>query len=284
MKIVTFMPGSGRESHPHQQAVRECLKAEGLLEHTEEGLQINSFLNGREGFPDRVDLEDFRANERAARAYRQSRNRDWVSAPPSMAYYDYEPQYVDPETGRTVAWVWQGHTGAYDQQSIDLVHEAVRQIRAEAIGLPLALYGIPWLNEWGSNFFGLQRYMHGDMQRLLDPFDFVLAGFYVRDRERLEGTPDRNVLRYRVKTGLAAAAAMGKPIVPILRFRSWPVPGAEALFAEHLCGALGDYGPDYKVETIGIWENPKDAAHAANVIARLRMAAPYLRRLVGIPS
>lgn len=284
MRLVTFMPGSSRESHPFQQAVRACLKEEGLLDHTDEGLQINSFLNGREGFPDRVDLAEFARTDHAARAYRQCKARDFLEGPPALAYYDYEPHYIDPETGRSVSWVWQGHLTGYDQKSIDLMLEAALQIKTEALRLPLGLYGIPWLSERGTNFHQMQRYLRGDMQRLVEPFDYILAGFYVRDRERIEGQPEYGWTRLRVQTGLGAAAALGKPIVPILRFRSWPIPGAESQFADFICGAIEEYGPDHGVDRVAIWENPKDAAHAANVIARLRVAAPYLRRLVGIQS
>lgn len=271
MQLVTFMPGNSTASHPHQRRVAEYLRDAGLLKHVRAGLQINSFLNGPNGFPGAVPPEKVGA----ATAYHTCLRRDWLHEPPAFAYWDYEPKYTD-STGRTFNWRLDGHRNGYDDLDFALVHAAAAEIHAAAKGLPLALYGMPLLFQSPVRFFDLPRYARDDIRRLMEPFDWVWAGFYATDRQiEAEFSPIEQ--RERILTGLGAVRLLGKPVIAATRFRRWRYPGDEEEFARVTFETFAEAG----VETVAIWDNPKDDQHATNVIRGLDTAMPVLKSFVG---
>jgi hypothetical protein len=250
---------------PGQQAVWSWLQIVGLAPHVKFIQQVDAFLEGRQNFPDRIDLATFDAD----RATRLSFNRDWHPEPPELAMPDYEAD------GDGQSSMWQGWVKGYPQSWVDLWSHFTSAVKRVS-GLPCGAYGIPIIGKdpvpvSADGGFGIQRWLAA--RPVIDLHDWVALNLYPPGgsvpaswMEDEEGHRQRAASTFK-----AAQLIYRKRVIPML----WPRWGVDnARYGEVYCDALATAGAD----SLALWINPHSEGMARAYIRYLSPMLPALKR------
>lgn len=261
--LYIIWPGN----HEGQRAVWAWLQLSGLSSSVKFIHQADAFLEGRENFPDRIDLGSFDA----ARAARQSLNRDWYPFPPTLAMPDYEAD------GDNQSSMWQGWIQKYPDSWVRFWDHFTRGVR-NATGLPCGAYGIPIVGKDPVPFapngaFSVDRWRAA--RRIVDSHDWVFLGLYPPSgivppnwMEDEEGHAERAATNYN-----AAQLVYMRPVIPALWAR-WGM-DAEA-YARVYCRTLATAGAN----SLAVWINPHSQAMTRVYIRALTRMLPFLKEFV----
>lgn len=260
-KILLCMVGNSRASVPHIESVREAFESEGIpRSNLLDCLQVNAFGTKRKTF-ESLDHSGLIAD--TAEHLRRCQWRDGMTDAP-YTFWNFEP-----------VGLWTQWRDGFTQDWNEVVAAAANAIRdeleAQGVETRLSLYGVPIAHPSEPSLGVLSAVRHASAAQMLEPMDWVFAGFYPRNTNPLAQSGESLYTR-RITHGIEVVQAGygGKECVPF----GWLRPGLVGDdYARVFCRAVGTT----PVNRLGLWLNPKDADWAARDIAEIRKAAPYLR-------
>lgn len=232
-----------KASAHYQKRFAEVLEDVGLTPYVEYVVQINSGLNGRESYPDRIDDLDINAAVKAVRAL--GAHPDDLK-PAIGAFYDYEPWYRNI-FGRKQHW---SSRTKYTSDDIAFMEEVRRQLRD--VGLPMSQYGIPRTPKGKPmdyfRFLGLKT--SADIVSL---WEWVQLNFY--PNHRTDGSISaRSEKKHRAaiqqNIDVYLKLFQGKPVVPTMYARYAGVDNSR-FFSIY----LDEIGKSKEIDTIMYWTN-----------------------------
>jgi len=262
--ILVSNPGSPE----FQDRFADIIREEGLEDHVEYSVQVGARLNGRESYPDRIDVDKYDIQ----RVYDLSmENQSRNLKKPIGFFYDYEPEYRDI-FGIKRSWSGRTRYTADDLSFFSRVFDVLRES-----GIPCSNFAVPRVPIGKRmNLFRIR-----DLQTatpIVQLSDHVQLRIYPRTRTDAEITPGaeinhRKAVRQHVEVYQKAFPL--HPIVPIMFARHAFVDNYRffSIYLDEL-----DKVPE--IDTIQYWTNTHNQTIFDFCSAQFRIVAPLLRAWV----
>lgn len=245
--IGLAMPSDSR--YWQEEYYKQTIVAHGLVDKTDDVLQVNSRHHGAAGFPDNgIDPEDVNAIESGI----QSRASTWSRKPFAAAYYDHEPQ-IWRDDGSLVA-SWSGRS-RYTSADAEFMNRAMKELAQ--LGLPMSSYGVPRVPKTTTmDFFRISGLYTA--KPLLRGCSWVQLNYYIHPNWSGVGdrvSPAREAgLRASIRQSVPLFASIfsDQQLVPILWPRYGGVPNRHWF---EICFEEFERFPEL-IKNIVLWTNP----------------------------